>query len=498
MKQPNILFILSDDHAANAISLYGSRLATVFQTPNLDRIGKEGALFTRCYCTNSICTPSRATILTGQYSHVNGVRTLDDPLDTSMLTYPLLLQRGGYQTAIVGKWHVHTEPQGFDYYDVLGGQGLYFDPNFQDQSFDWNALQDRRPTATDGTRTEGYVTDIITDKCLSWLETLDPGRPFALMCHHKSPHAEFEYHPRDERLFDGVTIPEPDSLWEDKSHRSVASRTFGSTVSGRGRGRNELTKMIRHDHRTGTLDITGMSEREATQAAYQKYLKDYLRTVKAMDDNVGRIIDYLDGKNLLDDTLVLYTSDQGMFLGEHDYNDKRWIYTEAFQMPLLVRFPREVRPGSVVEAVISNIDFAPTLLDYAGLEVEPSMPGRSFRGVLQGQTPSDWPGKVYYRYWMHLSGHDNPAHIGICNGRHKLIFFYGLPLNASRAEPRPTPPGWELYDLQNDPEELHNVYNDPACAEVVQAMKDDLLTMKEEVGDIDTDPEMLRRLAETP
>jgi arylsulfatase A-like enzyme len=308
----------------------------------------------------------------------------------------------------------------------------------------------------------------------------------------------FEYHPRDEHLFDGVTIPEPESLFEDKSHRSVASRDFGSTVSGRGKGRCELTKMIKPDHPTGQLDITGMTERQATEAAYQKYLKDYLRTVKAVDDNVGRLLDYLEAKDLLDDTLIVYSSDQGMFLGEHDYNDKRWIYTEALQMPLLARYPREVKPGTVVDSVISNIHFAPTFLDYAGLSPESSMPGRSFRAILRGERQEDWPNIVYYRYWMHLNGHDNPAHIGICDGRYKLIFFYGLPLDASGAVPQTTPPGWELYDLEKDPEELRNVHNDPEYAAVADAMKTQLFAIKEETGDVDTDPEMLRRIAETP
>ncbi len=492
-KRPNILFIMSDDHGANAISAYKSRLASVFETPNIDRIANEGALFKNVYCTNAICTPSRATILTGQYSHINGVKTLADKMDPDSDTYPKMMQKNGYQTAVVGKWHLHCEVKGFDYYDVLPGQGFYFDPYFLDKDTDWGAIESIHMRER-GKRHTGYVTDIITEKCLDWLEKRDKERPFMLMCHHKAPHDDFEYHPRYEHILDTVEIPEPDSLWEDKSHRSIGSRDYGTTVSDKNKRRSAVKRMSRQDYPTGPLDIKGLDEKERTKAAYQKYLKDYLRTVKGVDDSVGRLLDYLEQEGILDDTLIIYTSDQGMFLGEHDYIDKRWIYDEALQMPFLARYPKEIKAGSVIDDIISNIDFAPTLLDYAGLDKTDGMQGRSFRSNAAGNQPADWPNRIYYRYWMHMAHHDNPAHYGIRTKDFKLIFFYGLPLDSNGVLPELTPAGWELYDLRNDPRELNNVYNDPGYREIVRELKKQLVEMKKDAGDEDEEyPEVLKR-----
>ena len=279
-RRPNILYIMSDDHAANAISVYKSRLASVFKTPNLDRIANEGCLMENCHCTNAICTPSRACILTGQYPHRTGVKTLADKLNPEFNTYPKILQESGYQTAVFGKWHVHSEPQGFDDYCILSGQGEYYDPQlikkgsakWQDSS---EVVRDARETYPEGNIHKGYVSDIITDMCINWLEKRDQSRPFMLMCHHKAPHDYFEYHPRDEHLFDGVEIPEPENLWEDKTHRSDGSRDFGTSVSDRNLRRNYIKKMTEPDYPTGQLDVTGMNSKERTKAAYEKYLKDY-------------------------------------------------------------------------------------------------------------------------------------------------------------------------------------------------------------------------------
>ncbi|MCR8635828.1 sulfatase [Paenibacillus radicis (ex Xue et al. 2023)] len=508
MSKPNIVYIMSDDHCANAISIYGSRIAKVFQTPNLDRIGKEGAVLKSCFCTNAICSPSRASIITGLYPHKHGVKTLSDALDPELDTYPKRMQAGGYQTALVGKWHLHGVPQGFDYYEILPGQGEYFSPYFLDQTTDWEAVERFMDQQEDwskvknyghfGQKHEGYVTDLITDKCVSWLEQRDQGKPFMLMCHHKAPHDDFEYHPRYERLFDDVEIPEPESLWEDKGHRSAGSREYGTTVSEKNPRRNAVTTMSRSGYPTGPLNLEGLDAVGRTKAAYQKYLKDYLRVVKGIDDNVGRLLDYLDKEGLAENTIVIYTSDQGMFLGEHDYIDKRWIFEESLQMPMLIKYPQEIKPGSIVEDIVTNVDFAPTLLDYAGLDAAANMQGRSFRKVIEGQTPDDWPNKVYYRYWMHMAHHDNPAHYGIRTKEYKLIFFYGLPLDASDALPEPTPASWELYDLRNDREELANVYDNPAYANVAQRLKEQLFEMKTEVGDGDDSyPELLGRVLET-
>ncbi len=493
-KRPNILYIMSDDHGSNAISAYNSRLASVFQTPNIDRIAKEGAIFQNAFCTNAICTPSRATILTGQYSHKNRVLTLADEMNPDLNTYPKMMQNAGYQTAVVGKWHVHCEVKGFDYYDVLPGQGFYFNPYFWDKETDWGAIKNVH-MKEQGKQHTGYVTDIITEKCLNWLKQRDKDKPFMMMCHHKAPHDDFEYHPRYEHIFDGIEIPEPDSLWEDKSHRSIGSREYGTSVSERNKRRNAVKKMSRPDYPTGVLDITGLDATGRTKAAYQKMLKDYLRTVKGIDDSVGELLNYLEQEGILDDTVVIYTSDQGMFLGEHDYIDKRWIYDEALRMPFLVRYPKEIKSGSVINELVSNIDFAPTLLEYAGLSKTIEMQGDSFRGIANGNPPENWPNRLYYRYWMHMTHHDNPAHYGIRTLDYKLIFFYGLPLDAKDAMPDPTPAAWEFYDLRNDPYELKNVYGDPEYKEIIERMKQQLFEMKKEIGDEDDKyPELLERL----
>lgn len=495
-KQPNILFIMSDDHGANAISAYQSRLSSIFKTPNLDRIANEGARFNNAYCTNAICTPSRATILTGKHSHTNGVRTLSDELDVSLETYPKMMQENGYQTAVFGKWHVHSEPQGFDHYEVLPCQGYYFDPYFLDSSCDWSTVGKFDHEV--GKQHKGYVTDIITDKCMDWLKQRDEDKPFMLMCHHKAPHDDFLYHPRYEHLFDDIEIPEPESLWEDKGHRSIGSREYGTTVSEKNPRRNAVKHMSQPDYPTGQLDIEGLDARERTKVAYQKYLKDYLRVVKGIDDNVGTILDYLDKEGLAEDTIVIYTSDQGMFLGEHDYIDKRWIYEEALQMPFLIRYPKEVKEKTIVNELVSNVDFAPTLLDYASISPASGMQGKSFRPLAKKSGLTEWPNQIYYRYWMHMAHHDNPAHYGMRTKDYKLIFFYGLPLDAAGALPEPTPAGWELYDLKKDPNELKNVYEEPDYADVVEQLKKQLFELKKEVGDEDQKyPEVLMRLTET-
>lgn len=496
MKKPNLLFIMSDDHASNAISAYDSRFAKVFQTPNLDRLAKEGCKVTSCCCTNAICTPSRASILTGKYPHTTGVKTLSDCLPSSETTYPELFQENGYNTALFGKWHVHCKPKGFDDYKVLPGQGKYFNPTFVDETSEgWNQLDHTSQPDLDypeGEVYEGYVTKVITDMCLNWLDHRDQEKPFMLMCHHKAPHDYFEYDPQDEHLLDGVDIPEPDSLWEDKSHRSEGSRDFGTTVSDGNMRRSAVRWMSAPNYISGQLDTRGMTSKERTSAAYQKYLKDYLRTVKGMDDHIGRLLDYLDENGLRENTIVIYTSDQGMYLGEHDYIDKRWMFDEALKMPFLIRYPEEIQPSSEMDSIFSNVDFAPTLLDYAGIEVPSDMQGSSVRDLLKGGSDDKWPNVVYNRYWMHMAHHDTPAHYGMRTKDYKLIYFYGLPLDATGAIDYVTPEGWELYDLKKDPEERRNVYDDPAYQEVICQLKTQLRTIKKQIGDQDSKfPEML-------
>lgn len=495
-KKPNILFIMSDDHASNAISVYKSRLASVFKTPNLDRIGEEGCVVDTCFCNNAICTPSRASILTGQHSHINGVKTLADRLSDESKTFVGELHNSGYETAVIGKWHLHCEPKNFDYYSILADQGLYYNPYFISSGADWTKIDENR--SDQGEQINGYVTDIITEKTLNWLKSRDESRPFLLLCHHKAPHDNFEYHERYEHLFDDIKIPEPSSLFEDKSHRSVGSRMYGSSVGNRFPLRNHAVSMMSDSYPTGKLCVDTKDEKEITRAVYQKYLKDYMRTVKGIDDSVGEILSYLESKGELDNTIVIYTSDQGMFLGEHDYIDKRWIYEEALKMPLLIRYPEKIKAGSHINELISNIDFAPTILDMADEPIPSEMQGKSFKKMLFGEDLSPINECVYYRYWMHMAHHYNPAHFGIRTKEYKLIFFYGLPLDSYGAWQNPvTPPGWELYDLTKDPEELHNVYNEPQYQEAVKMMK--ALLFNERQKNLDDDskyPEVIKLMNE--
>ena len=493
-EKPNILFIMSDDHATNAISAYGSRLANIAQTPNIDRLASEGVLMENVFCSNSICTPSRAVIMTGLYSHKNGVKTLDDDFDNDRENIAKILQKSGYQTAIIGKWHLHTEPAGFDYYNVLPGQGKYNNPLLKEKGKPW---KDRNKG---GEQYEGYVTDVITDQTIDWMDKRNKEKPFFLMSHHKAPHGLWEFAQRHAELFKDINIPEPKSLYFNANHGPTDREKYGSSISSRNPKRNMLKQVTSKKWPTGSINISGMNYKERVSAAYQKYLKDYLRTVAAIDENIGRILDYLDENKLTENTIVIYTSDQGQFLGEHDYFDKRWMYEESIKMPFIIRYPKEIKPNQRNFDISLNVDFAPTFLDYAGIKKVPAyMQGKSFRGNLTGNTSRDWRTSMYYRYWMHMAHHYNPAHYGIRTKNYKLIFFYGLPLDSTNNSPKddyyniPTKPYWELYDLKNDPMEMNNVYEDPKYTKIVKQLKVELLNLKEDLGDSDEIyPELMR------
>jgi arylsulfatase A-like enzyme len=499
-ERPNILFIMSDDHACNAVSAYGGRLAAVAPTVNIDRIAREGMRLDKCFVTNSICTPSRAVILSGQHSHTNTVKTLNDVFpaaDSGTPNVAEMLRHSGYETALFGKWHLRSEPWGFDYWKVGPGQGHYFDPVFI-SSTDGIPYEPRR--GGKAKRVTGYYTDLVTDYALDWLKTRSNAKPFFMMLHHKAPHGKWEPAPRHKNYLADVRIPEPESLWEDFSHRSAATRNMGTSITDRLAPRRTMVNDVQKpDWPAGSVDMTGMNSKQKGQAAYQKYLHDYLGCVKAVDENVGRVLEYLDESGLANNTLVIYTSDQGMFLGEHDYFDKRWIYEECLQMPLLIRLPGTVPAGSVNNThLCSNLDFAQTLLDFAGVTDAPElskMQGRSLRKIVSGEPPADWRDAVYYRYWMHLAHHHIPGHYGVRDNRYKLAFFYGLPLDASlgKGEFGPTTPGWELYDLQEDPREMNNLYDDPEYAPVVKRLKRRLLELKQQYGDLDEPyPELMK------
>lgn len=490
-KKPNILFMMSDDHATPAISAYNGFLAEVFKTPHLDRLAEEGMRFDNCFCTNSICTPSRAVVLTGKHSHKNGALTLDVPFDGGQQTFPKLLQQAGYYTAMVGKWHLRSEPTGFDYYNVLPGQGDYFNPRMKESTKPW------QPGFEGGERYEGYVTDVITDVTLNTLKERPKDKPFCLMYQHKAPHDMFEYDEKHAHLFADEDLPEPDNLYDEYENRGEALKRTTQKLDYyeslflymREMGEDERAELPEELEK----HFEGLSMREKRRMAYQAYIKSYLRCVASIDDNLGRVLKYLEEEGLMEDTIIVYTSDQGFFLGEHGLYDKRFMYEESLRMPFLVRYPREVKAGSVNADIITNCDLAETFLDYAGLPIPDDMQGRSLRPLFQGVTPGDWPESMYYRFWLHRPHYNVSAHYGVRTKRYKLIFFYGLGLDAPGSVDEPLPPEWEMYDLEKDPQEMNNVYDDPAYAETVRELKAELLRLKTELGDTDEQyPELLR------
>ena len=450
---------MSDDHAAHAMSCYGSRIN---ETPNLDRIAEQGMRFDNCFCTNSICTPSRATILTGTYSHVNNVTTLASKLDGRLPTFPKALRQSGYQTAVVGKWHlghggIH-DPTGFDYWNVLPGQGVYHDPTMIEMGKEKVV--------------PGYVTDVITDISLEWLRARDRSRPFCLLTHHKAPHRPWDPDEKHARMYEDADVPEPDTFNDDYANRARAAGDARMRVESDMNAR-DLKAPVPED----------LSPEEEKSWKYQRYIKDYLRCIASIDDNVGRMLDYLDEEGLTEDTIVIYTSDQGFFLGDHGWYDKRFMYEESLRMPFLIRYPREIEAGTANDGMILNVDFPPTLLDLAGVDVPEHMQGASFRPLLRGQLPEEWQTSMYYRYWMHLAGHNIYAHYGVRTLKHKLIYYYADALGQPGAVDDPKAPEWELFDLELDPMELKNVYDDPAYAEVVRDLKAELRRLQEKVGD---------------
>ncbi|HUW20752.1 MAG TPA: sulfatase [Sedimentisphaerales bacterium] len=473
-ERPNILFIMSDDHAAQAMSCYGSKIN---KTPNLDRIANEGMRFDNCFCTNSICTPSRATILTGKYSHKNGCLTLSNTFDGSQQAFPKLLQAAGYHTAVIGKWHLTTEPTGFDYYNVLPGQGDYFNPRLKEKGEPWE-------NGNKGGRVyEGYVTDVITDVALDFLKNRPKDKPFCLLYHHKAPHDMWEYAPRYADLHRDVDVPEPENLFDDYAGRGDAIKRATQKI-----GMEETVFL--HKTQGAQFDnvrdqIANLPPDQQKRRAYQYFIKAYLRCVASIDENTGRVLNYLDKSGLCDNTIVIYTSDQGVFLGEHGLFDKRFMYEESLRMPLIVRYPREIRAGSVSDDIVLNVDFAETFLDYAGAPVPSDMQGRSLRPLLRGRTPKDWRTSMYYRYWMHGAHFNVAAHFGVRTKRYKLIYYYGLPLNAKGAKRQPTPPEWELFDLQKDPKEMNNLYGHPACEPIVKKLKAELIRLRRQLEDDD-------------
>jgi arylsulfatase A-like enzyme len=467
-RRPNILYVMTDDHPAAQMSCAGHR---ILRTPHMDRLAAEGVRFSNCFVTNSLCAPSRATSLTGCFSHVNGVRGNSEARDappeymkSGIVTYPELLKQAGYRTAVVGKWHLNDAPKGFDYSCVLPGQGLYFDPEFIES----------------GVRKQmkGYATDLTTDLALRWLEGVSPADPWLLVYQHKAPHRPFTPAPRHARLFEDIELPYPATYDDDYATRKMAKEAQDM--------RFDISLAPDYKELPPSL-----SPAEKKRWIYQRFVKDHYRATVGVDENLGRVLDFLDRRKLADDTIVIYTSDNGFFLGEHGWYDKRFMYEPSLRIPLLVRYPRLGRGGRVDARFVQNIDYAPTILDLAGVPVPRQMQGRSLRPLLEGASPRDWRRSVYYTYyensWAALAGKGKEAlsdptfqyftphrvspHRGVRTERHKLIEYY------TESD------YWELFDLEKDPHELRNVYGDPAYERVAGMLKSELRRLQQQYKD---------------
>ncbi|WP_299578271.1 sulfatase [uncultured Sunxiuqinia sp.] len=491
--KPNIVYIMSDDHAYQAISAYGHGLN---KTPNIDRIAEQGAIFTRGFVSNSICAPSRAVMLTGKHSFVNGKVDNVQPFDWNQMSFPKLLQQNGYQTALIGKIHLDGLPQGFDYSAVLPGQGHYYNPDF--------IINGEKK------RLDGYVTDLTTEMSLKWLKERDPEKPFCLLYHQKAPHREWLPAERHYKEYTGMTFKEPETLFDDYEGRGTAAKEQEMNVlkdmnwAGDSKIRPEVMDELgipqtltwdkaAYTNNLGRMDeqqraawdavydpivedfarkYPDMNEKELMQWRFQRYMQDYLGCIASVDEGVGQLLDFLEENGLAENTIVVYTSDQGFYLGEHGWFDKRFMYEESFRTPLLMMYPSEIEPGTVVDELVQNIDFAPTFLDYAGVDIPQDVQGESFRKLVSGES-SEWRDAIYYTYYEYPSIHMVKRHYGVRTDRYKLIHFY-YDIDE-----------WELYDLEKDPQEMTNVYDDPAYAEVQKMMHERLTELREKYGDSD-------------
>lgn len=503
--QPNIIFIFTDDHASHAVSAYGSE---IIETPNIDRLADEGIIFYNAFVTNSICAPSRGVLLTGKHSHINGQLTNAQVFDGGQMTYPQVLQNAGYRTAMIGKWHLQSNPTGYDHWDILPGQGHYYNPEF---------------ITPDGTTTyEGYVTDIITDKVIDWIDrNHENDQPFLVNYHHKAPHRNWKPAPEHLGMFDDIEIPEPETLFANWAGE-LSEEDHDDFPSGEWAGRTsavqsqEMTLMnhfdeawdlkfppdsvqdTRHavlwksryerltDEQRKQWDEVydayyeefkekNLQGRELLSWIYQRYIKDYLSTIVSVDENLGRLLDYLEETGLADNTIVVYTSDQGFYLGDHGWYDKRWMYEESLHIPLVMRWPAGIEAGTESEELVQNLDFAPTLIDLAGEQVPDNVQGRSLVPLMQGSVPADWRTSIYYHYYEYPGEHAVPRHYGIRTDNHKLIHYYQVG-------------EWELFDLQDDPDELQNAYNNPEYSEIREDLKSELDKLREHYEVPQADP----------
>ena len=475
-RQPNIVFIFSDDHAYQAISAYGDA-RKLLDTPNLDRIAKSGMRFDRCLVPNSICGPSRATVLTGKYNHLNGfVNNSNSKFDGSQLTFPKLLQKAGYQTAVIGKWHLISDPTGFDFWQILPGQGVYYNPPM-------NRMGEQ-------SKIQGYVTDIVTDLSLEWLQKRDKSKPFLLMCQHKAPHREWAPALRHLGADKDRVYAEPPTLFDDYSGRGIAVRDQDMSLEKTFTARDaklEAPPTMTDEQRQGwdayyeprnaKFRAANLTGKDLVRWRYQRYMHDYTATLRAVDESVGRVLDYLAKEGLADNTIVVYSSDQGFYLGEHGWFDKRWIFEESARTPLLVRWPGVTKGGSTSKDIVSNLDFAETFLDAAGVPVPAEMQGRSFRPILAGKRPADWRTSFYYQYFEWPQPHRVRPHYGVITDRYKLVHFFGTADDY-----------WALYDREKDPHELRDVLRDPAYARTKIELEKELARLRQELKVPETIP----------
>ncbi len=510
--RPNIVFIYSDDHATAAIGTYANSVVAPFaKTPHIDSLAAQGMRFDRAFCTNGICAPARAVVLTGKHSNLNGVLDNGSLFDGSQVTFPKLLRDAGYQTALIGKWHLKTNPTGFDYWDILPGQGYYYAPDFIRPAANYDetasAEVQKAEEMVERRRVEGYVTNIVTDLGLAWLsEGREEGKPFLLMLQHKAPHREWMPSPSQHALYEGQTLPAPTNLLDDYKGRASGASNQEMSIAqhmwllydlkippaywGDGKEEHVLTGPDRWAE--GRSDRMSPSEQAAWDAAYtprneafrdavvneglegdaltnwkyQRYLADYLRCISGVDESVGEVMAWLEENDLAENTIVVYSSDQGFFLGEHGWYDKRWMYEESLQVPLIVRWPGKVAGGRVDEHLVQNLDFAPTFLAAAGVEIPQAMQGKSLLPILRGEELGDgeWRDSIYYRYFE-VGIHAVPPHYGVRTERHKLIYYHGLD-------------EWELFDLERDPNEMDSCFGDAEYTEIQGALEVELKRLR--------------------
>ena len=469
-KKPNIIFIFSDDHATNAISAYGGIFKELAPTPHIDRIANEGALLKNALCTNAICGPSRASILTGKYSHINGYykNYKGGVFNNQQWTYPQALQNAGYQTALVGKWHLASKPIGFDYYKYhisRGEQGFYWNPVYNDNG---KKIQEK-----------GYATNLTTDFALDWLNSRNKLEPFCMLLQYKAPHRQWSPDTKYENSWEDQEMPYPSTFNDHYQGRELTAGDTEMTMDYFSRQDMKMTppdSLSKRDKRKWSqfgfkpneivVPNEDLSPQEVRQWKYQKYIKDYLATIKSVDDNIGRVLGYLKTHDLEDNTIVIYASDQGFFLGEHGFFDKRFMYEESLRMPFVIRYPGKIKPGTILDDIVSNIDFAPTLLEMAEVKIPEEVQGRSFFPNLKKETPEDWRQSMYYHYYEYPYYHRVQPHYGIRNQRYKLIhFYYDIDV-------------WEFYDLQKDPSEMNNLINSKEHATLINRLKKDLYQLK--------------------